>query len=95
MRGRSLCSVVMLTVACTNEPGAPSLSAPTIEAATAEASAYNMLSVIVSARVRNADSVGVRFRLDVPSAGDNVAPAVKTLRDSAATAVFSSAWTPP
>ncbi len=87
MRGRLLCSVVMLTVACTNEPSAPSMRAPTIEAATAEADAYNVLSVIVSARVRNADSVAVRFRLDVPSAGDNVTPAVQTLRDSAATAV--------
>jgi Arylsulfotransferase (ASST). len=63
------------------------MSAPIIEAATAEASAHNVLSVIVSARVRNADSVAVRFRLDAPSAGDSVTPAVKTLRDSAATAV--------
>lgn len=89
MRGRSLCSVVMLTVACTNEPSGPSTSAPIIEAATAEASAHNVLSVIVSGRVRNADSVAVRFRLDVTSAVDSVTPAVRTLRDSAATAVVS------
>jgi hypothetical protein len=87
MRGASVYTAVTLTVACMNEPSAPSLSAPSIEATTVEASAYNVLSVIVSARVRNADSVAVRFRLDVPSAGDRVTPAARTFGDSALTAV--------
>jgi hypothetical protein len=89
MRGRGIPGVAMLIAACANEPTASSPPvAPTIEAAAGEANSHNALGAIVSVRMRNADSVAVRFRLaDVPSTGDSVTPAVGTPGDSATTAV--------
>jgi hypothetical protein len=75
----------VVLVACATEPAGPSLRVPpTIEAVAVAASSHNVLSVIVSVSVRNADSVAVRFRLaDVAAADDSATPAVATVDDSA------------
>lgn len=76
---------VVLVAACVNEPAGPSPRVqPTIEAVAVTTNSYNVLSAIVSVRVRNADSVVVRFRpVDAAATGDSATPAMATVGDSA------------
>jgi len=71
--------------ACENQPTVPSTSIiPTIDTSVATLNSQNVLSATVSVRVRDADSVAVRFAIaDVASSSDSVSPAVKTTADSA------------
>ena len=90
MRSRAIAGVAVLVVACVNGPDDLLLpGAVAIDAASVAANSNNALSGIVSVRVRNADSVAIRFHLsDVPSAGDSVTPAVQTVGDSASIPVL-------
>src|SRR6267142_717677 len=85
MRWCAIAGVVVLVASCSNEPAGPvSPVAPTISAISVAGNSDNALSAIVSVRVRDADSVAVRFYLDdVPPKGDSVTPAVRVLVDSA------------
>lgn len=82
--------VAVIVSGCRAELAGPSTpSAVTIESSTVVANPNNVLSVVVSVRVRNADSVSVRFRLgDVPSEDDSVTPAVRPTADSATVPVL-------
>lgn len=77
--------VAVLVSACRPELAGPSVpSAATVESSTAVANPNNVLSVVVSVRIRNADSVSVRFRPgDASPEGDSVTPAVPATADSA------------
>jgi hypothetical protein len=79
-----ICTAVLIA-ACANELSAPlPKAAPTIISLDVAAHFENVLSAVVSVHVRDADSVAVYFTLgDVASAGDSLAPAVKTVGDSA------------
>ncbi len=85
MRAPGLVVAVAFAAACGNEMAAPSMSeAPTIGIPLVRPNANNALSAILSVRVRNVDSVAVRFRLADNSSGiDSLTPAVHPLRDSA------------
>lgn len=80
----SLCMAVLF-VGCANDAAGPAPPvAPTISAISVARNSDNALSAVVSIRVRNADSVGVRFHLGgVPSGSDSVTAAVKVVGDSA------------
>ena len=81
--------VAVIVSACRELAGPSTPAAVTIESSTVVANANNVLSVVVSVRVRNADSVSVRFHLgDVPSEGDSVTPAVRSTADSATVPVL-------
>jgi len=90
IRWRGIVGVAALSAACVNEPAAPLLPVtPTVSATSVAENPNNVLSAIVSVRVRNADSVAVRFHLrGVPSEGDSVTPSVQTLGDSATVPVL-------
>jgi arylsulfotransferase ASST len=67
----------MLVASCVSDPAAVEHSAPpVIDGAAVQAGPYNVLSAVVSARLRQADSAAISFRLDEPAAGDSVTPAV-------------------
>ena len=78
MRRCALARLAVLLAACRSELAGPSTpSAPTIESSTAVANPNNVLSAVMLVRVRDTDSVLVRFHLgDAPSEGDSVTPAV-------------------
>lgn len=87
MRRWGLVGATALTAACGTEPAG--VAPPMIEAAEVAANASNVLSAVVAVRVRDADSVIVRFHLaDEPAAGDSVTPAVPTAAGSAAIPVL-------
>jgi Arylsulfotransferase (ASST) len=83
-----LCGTVLI-VACQNEPAAPLREPPAINATSVMKNPDNALSAVVSVRVRNADSVAIRFHLaSNPSPSDSVTPAVPVSDDSAAVPVL-------
>ncbi len=85
MRLLKIVSVALLATSCVDEL-APHGPAPTasIEMASAQANAMNVLSAFVSVRVRDADSVAVRFHLmGAPPGSDSITPAVVPVGDSA------------
>jgi hypothetical protein len=77
-----LCATVLIC-ACASEPAAPSREPPRINAASVTGNSENVLSAVVSVRVRNADSVAVRFHRTNASLGDAITPAVLVAGDSA------------
>lgn len=91
----AILGAVVLVGACSNDAAGPlPPAAPKISAISVAGNPDNALSAIVSVRVANADSVGVRFHLgDVPSGSDSVTPAVKVLGDSAIIPVLGLAPT--
>jgi hypothetical protein len=74
-----------LAVACIGDSTGPGSSIPaTIDAVSVESNPHNTISALVYVRVRHADSVAVRFRLDDwDTFVDSVTPAVVVLGDSA------------
>jgi Arylsulfotransferase (ASST) len=83
-----LCGTVLIA-ACENEPAAPLRKPPGINATSVVKNPDNALSAVVSVRVRNADSVAIRFHLSSnPSPRDSVTPAVSVSADSAAVPVL-------
>ncbi|HYN80067.1 MAG TPA: arylsulfotransferase family protein [Gemmatimonadaceae bacterium] len=88
MRSRGILGAAMLVAACDNDLAAPSFSRM-IDSTLAAANPHNALSAIVTVRVRQVDSVAVRFRLaDAPATGDSITPAAQTAGDSAAVPVL-------
>ena len=81
-------SATALVGACVNEPAAPLRRLPTINASSVAKNPDNALSAVVSVRVRNADSVAVRFHLANSSLADAVTPAVLAAGDSASIPVL-------
>jgi hypothetical protein len=62
---------------------------PAIDAAVVTPTEYNVLSAVVSVRVRRADSVAVRFHpADEPSAADSMTPPMPALVDAATVPVL-------
>jgi len=83
MRLRSVLGAITLIAACQGEPGglAPPV-VPVIDAVAVAANPNNVLSAVVTARVRFADSVAVRYGLaDAPL--DSATPAATLAADSA------------
>jgi hypothetical protein len=71
---------------CLDAPVGVALApAPVIDAAVALTNPHNALSAVVSVRVRNADSVSVRFH---PTADDSVTPAMAPVGDAASIPVL-------
>lgn len=85
----AVASVATLASACSEPPAGPNEAPPDIEAATVEPNAHNVLSAIVRVRVRQADSIVVRYRLadDVGGASD-MTPAVTVENEMAAIPVL-------
>lgn len=73
--------VVFATIACRDEPAAPTIGlTPIVHSAVVAPNEANVLSAIVSARTHDADSVAVRFRLvGASDAADSVTPAVRAV----------------
>ena len=73
----TLCAVA-LTAGCAGDAAGPSSPvAPTVLSSSVASNPHNVISAIVSASVRDADSVAVRFRvIDGGSGSDSVTPAV-------------------
>jgi hypothetical protein len=84
MRGRGLLGPAILLGGCLSEPAAVDPSVPpVIDAAGVRPGPHNVLSAVVSVRVRHADSVAVRFRLDESTtADDNETPVVPAAEGS-------------
>jgi hypothetical protein len=80
----------LLVASCQRESlGVESRAAPAIGGASAAANPHNVLSAVVTVRVRGADSVAVRFRVaDLASTVDSVTPAVGVAGDSAVVPVL-------
>jgi hypothetical protein len=75
-RGLGLVAAILVSAACADDRVAPA-PAPLVGAVTIEQNANNVLAAMVSANVRFADSVTVRFRLNGAGEGaDSVTPAV-------------------
>lgn len=69
--------VIVFVVGCAGDPlNATPSPPPTIEQGTVEASPVNVLSAVVRVRVRDADSVAVRFHSADVTTGDSATPAV-------------------
>ena len=77
----------VLIVACTNEPAGLASRPPAIDASSVVKNSDNALSAIVSVRLRNADSVAVRFHFS-NTLGDSVTPTVRVAADTAIIAVL-------
>ncbi|HJU74249.1 MAG TPA: aryl-sulfate sulfotransferase [Gemmatimonadaceae bacterium] len=79
--------ILPFAVACAGDPAGPAADPPIIDAASVAPNEHNVLSAVVFARVRSADSVAVRYRLDAAS-GDSSTAAVRVTRDSASIPVL-------
>jgi arylsulfotransferase ASST len=67
----------ILVAACASEPAGIDRSLPpVIDNVTVRVGPHNVLSAVVTARLREADSAAVSFRLDESAPGDSVTPAV-------------------
>ena len=74
--------------ACARDPaGVPVGDPPAIDVVRVLPNEYNVLSAVVSVRVRDADSVAVKYRIE-GAAGDSSTPAVTTDGDSASLPVL-------
>jgi hypothetical protein len=84
-RVRGWVAVTAFLGACRGEPGdvtAP--DRPVVVDASIGANPHNVISAIVAVRVRDADSVAIRFSLDgMPPGADSLTPAVPVAGDSA------------
>lgn len=88
MRQRRPVIVVAIVVACSDDPArvaAP--TAPVIDAAAVAANPNNVLSAVVTTRVRLADSVAVRYAL-AGAPLDNVTPALVPTGEAVVVPVF-------
>jgi arylsulfotransferase ASST len=82
-RRRRLVGAAILVAGCVNEPaGVDRAALPAIDDAAVQTGPHNVLSAVVSARLRQADSAAVSFRLDEPAAGDSATPAVAVVDGS-------------
>ena len=84
-RVASIAGVAVLTACLDGPVGVARPPAPIIDAAVAAANGHNVLSAVVSVRVRNADSVAVRLH---PMADDSVTPAMVPVGDAASISVL-------
>ena len=83
--GAVLMSVALLGGCLDGPVGVTRHPAPIIDAADVIANAHNVLSAVVSVRVRNADSVAVRLH---PRADDSITPAMVPVGDAASIPVL-------
>ncbi len=85
---RGLTTALLFTVGCgTNDVVAPAPDAPVLLASTAAGNQHNVLSAVVTASIRFADSVAVRYGLS-GGALDSLTPAVTVVADSAVVPVL-------
>ena len=81
---RSAAGATGLVIACSHDAAGPAsltLPAPTMEAASVAPAAQNVLAAAVNVRVRDADSVAVRFHLVEQPAGEGLTPSVPASSD--------------
>jgi hypothetical protein len=90
VRWSGMLAAAALVAACRDEPShATGPTPPVIESASVAANSHNVLSAIMSVRVRGADSVAIRYSLtDAPSGIDSVTPAVLAEHESVIVPVF-------
>lgn len=83
MLGRGIVGLAVAVAACGGEPTGIALPvAPVLDGVTVAPNPHNALSAVMTARVRFADSVAVRYGLTAAEL-DSATPAVLPLRDSA------------
>jgi hypothetical protein len=89
VRLRGVLGAITLIAGCDEPAGAPPPVPPAIDAAAVAASPHNALSAVVSARVRDAYDVEVRFREgDAPAVADSVTPIVPVTAEEVTIPVF-------
>jgi hypothetical protein len=69
--------------ACLNEPSGTGATPPLIDAATVAANPTNVMSAVVSVRVRNADSLAVTFHVAGAAGNDSATPSVPAVAGAA------------
>ena len=78
----SAVAVTALVAACSDDAASPPpLTLPTVEATSVTTAEHNVLAAVVHVRVRDADSVAVRFRVAAPAGGDSLTPSVPASSD--------------
>jgi hypothetical protein len=85
MRGVMLAGAVALAGCLDGPVGMTRFPAPVIDDAAVVVSPHNVISAVVSVRVRNADSVAVRLH---PMADDSITPAMVPVGDAASIPVL-------